>query len=302
MMYEECLVLFRQCTLPDEQSISTTLTNLGTVCLDHGDLAAARHAFEECLAIARRREDHTLSIASNNLVNLALTEGDLATAQALLDDGIPLAEHIGATFSLMLLETNRGLLDLERGDVAAATTHLRRVLETHEAANNPIGQLFVIQTLAYIALVQHTWSEAEAWLHQAQHVCTVVGPNYHSAEVALQRSRLAMAQGDDAAAWMLVREAIQLVRVGGKRVLLPEVAEQAALLLERQGTHEQALAIWRTAASSRRSTGIPQPPSLLRWYGDQAAALLVTGSTDLPPADLDDLFTLLAALVPATDG
>jgi Flp pilus assembly protein TadD len=74
---------------PEHLDTAASLSNLGTLLLDQGDLAGARLLLERSLAIREKVSDRELpdtAMFLNNLAILRKTQGDLAGARP---DGVP---------------------------------------------------------------------------------------------------------------------------------------------------------------------------------------------------------------------
>jgi predicted ATPase/DNA-binding SARP family transcriptional activator len=98
------------------------LNGLGTLAGEQGDFSAAKRAFEESLALARRlRAPDVIGSALANLGNIDLFEGDLEGAQAKLEESVRLWRQVGDLRSLAVSLENLGCIAVaqDRLDEAA---------------------------------------------------------------------------------------------------------------------------------------------------------------------------------------
>jgi CHAT domain-containing protein/tetratricopeptide (TPR) repeat protein len=144
--YAELLALARKvCELArrelgdDHADTATSLSNLGTLLKDTGDLEGARAYREQALAIRRRvlGEEHPDTARSlNDLGSVFWAMGDLAGARPYLEQALAIRrrvlgeDHADTATSL----SNLGSLLWDRGDLAGARPYLERALAIRRGA------------------------------------------------------------------------------------------------------------------------------------------------------------------------
>ena len=106
---------------------------LGNVCDDRGERDRARLWWERGLEMATGLDQPALEWPLYiNLSVLAMLEGDLAEAERLLERARERMERTGTPGARMFWMNNRGLLQLEHGDLAAAEAVFREALDEAE--------------------------------------------------------------------------------------------------------------------------------------------------------------------------
>lgn len=108
-------------------------TGLGNVCDDRGERDRARLWWERGLELAVASDLPALEWPlCSNLSVLSMLEGDLTEAERLLGRARDRMEHTGAPGARIYWLNNRGLLQMEQGDAAAAEAVFREALPEAE--------------------------------------------------------------------------------------------------------------------------------------------------------------------------
>jgi tetratricopeptide (TPR) repeat protein len=143
----------------------------------------------------------------NNLGAYHLVAGNWGEAGRLLAEGLAEAQKLGTVQHQALFHLNLGILRTWQGDDAAAETHLQ-TLDRHvgEYASN------AKYSLADLRLRQARFSEAAALLAEAEKLIGEAGTAYQQPELYRLQAQLALAQGEQAAAFTAVDKSIKLAQ------------------------------------------------------------------------------------------
>ncbi|HST62466.1 MAG TPA: hypothetical protein VLK84_27425 [Longimicrobium sp.] len=145
---------------------------LGNVCDDRGERDAARTWWERGLEMAAGLDQPALEWPLFiNLSVLTMLEGDLAEAERLLGRARERMERTGWAGARMFWMNNRGLLQMEHGDAAAAEAVFREALAEPEAQGH--WELTLRVNLGEALLRQDRLLEAADEARRAEEVAIV---------------------------------------------------------------------------------------------------------------------------------
>ena len=136
--------------------------------------------------------------------------GDEDTASRLFTEASATASELGNTDTIAVGEADLGLIAMNRGDWAAATTHVERSLATVETYRMHDYAAAVIAFVAAARLAAHRGDDADANRHiaaamRARPYCTYVLP-FLAVRARLYLARLHWKRGDASTARHLMRE------------------------------------------------------------------------------------------------
>ena len=148
---------------PDHPQVARTLTNLGIVQHERGELAAAEASETRALAINEKAfgPDHLeVAITLGNLGNMQRERGELAAAEASHTRALAIKEKAFGPDHPQVAITlgNLGNVQRERGELAAAETSLTRALAIMKKAFGP-DHPRVARTLTNLGIVQRQRGE-----------------------------------------------------------------------------------------------------------------------------------------------
>ncbi len=182
--------------------------NLGVIDFYTGNMAGAVDHWTRGLAIARRLP-HPFKIIDllNNLGAYHLVAGNWGEAGRLLTEGLTEAQKLGTANHQAHFYLNLGILRTWQGEDAAAETHLQ-TLARHvgEYASN------AKYSLADLRLRQGRFSEAAMLLAEAEQLIAEAGAAYQQPELYRLQAQLALAQGEQPAAFTAVHKSIKLAQ------------------------------------------------------------------------------------------
>jgi predicted ATPase/DNA-binding CsgD family transcriptional regulator len=133
-----------------------------------GDLAGARQALEESLAVARDCGDRIAQC--NALYDLGRTVamgGDMAGARALMEEGLQLAGEIGSLGERLSFHRWLGEVLGRTGELDAAAWHLQASLDLAREADSPRWESYALSGLGAVVLRQGDVPRATALLEEA---------------------------------------------------------------------------------------------------------------------------------------
>ncbi len=174
-----------------------------------GEWVAARRVAGEALALAERSEmRRQQAMAYVWQADIAGLVGEPESQAAALDAGEALARGVGYDLALAALQSRRGELAQQRGDLAAARAHFEGALRIEIALNNADAALQLHARLAALALQEGqpdpARQAAEAVLAQAR---ADDGPGHPTLEpAALRACHQVMAATGDGRAQVLLDE------------------------------------------------------------------------------------------------
>jgi len=172
-LLQEGLAIRRDHLGPDHPAVGAALDRLADLRRERGDLAGAEPLYRQALAIslAAFGEEH-LQVASIRvgLAELRLEQGRADEAEALFDRSLHTRRWLGPDNALVI-ESRQGLARVAaaRGDLGAAQTAFRRILEARQRAGIaprlPVSSTLL--GLGEVLLARHRAEEAEPLLRQA---------------------------------------------------------------------------------------------------------------------------------------
>lgn len=236
--------------------VAWPLCGLGTVYCVRGDLACARAAFEEALALAEpTHEVIGLSSALQGLARVHAAD-DLATARELAERAVALGEGLRQVQALL----TRGWVALRAGDRQAAEQDAERAAA---AARSRRDQPGLAEALVLAVLASPAPAENSGLLGEAIRLWREVGSPLGEAQTSLVAAHLAGAGG-----WVLAERAKQTLRehgvhpgserAAGPLAMLPRTAPTTAI---------RSLGVFRVYRDG-------QPISPTAWQSKKARDLL----------------------------
>ncbi len=170
-----------------------------------GRLGEAKAALRQLLTeaeISHNRE--RFAFAFGGLGSLALRMNDLPTAKDYFERAATLYDSLGQGSGAAIARHNRAIVLASSGDLPAAGTALRAVLQEALDGKELEDEMIARQELARVAMRQDDWAEARSQLDSAERSARAYGRGDEArAHLAYDRGRLAIGQGDLAAATRL---------------------------------------------------------------------------------------------------
>jgi predicted ATPase/class 3 adenylate cyclase/DNA-binding CsgD family transcriptional regulator len=175
-----------------------------------GDLAAARAAMEESLALTRDHNAYGMPIAFHGMCLLALTEDDADAAVRIVAEGVDIAGRV-APAMLALLETLRADALLAAGDLAAAGAAVANLLQLDAECDTPAFRASGLLAAGRLARLRDDPAASEGHFHDALGIFRPMG---HKAGViealeALAGIASAAEQGDEAVRLVAAADALR---------------------------------------------------------------------------------------------
>jgi CHAT domain-containing protein/Tfp pilus assembly protein PilF len=231
-------------------------TNQGVAAARQGDLAGARAALQQALAIRERLAPNSSVLVGilNNLSLVAGQQGDLAGVQAYLQGALAIQEQQAPDSPEVASRLYQlGDAAQEQGDLARARGYFQRALAIHQKQRNPDDQragAACLNVLGNVAWQQGDLTGAQAYYQRALAVQKQLDPD--SVEVAYSLHNLgevAHEQGDLDAAQAYYQQALTLLEqwVPESQELATGLNTLGALALQRgepaeaQGYFQRAL-------------------------------------------------------------
>ena len=256
---------------------------LGRQQMNAGRYEPARATLERCVGAARA--SGCWSVAAGALGYLAWL-----SAAAHDDDGC--AHFAGEAVELARRAGDRwaerqGLAMvaaplINRGDYAAAITHLDRSLELARELDDPSTTVLALVNSSYGAVASGNLARARPQLEEALDLCHQLDEPSSTVSVLQLLAWEASLSGERARARTFLREALELLSSGGRHSQLVDVLSEAALELETSDP-ETAAKILSAAEARPTARGIPATER----YGPLSERLAGT-TRGQPPVTLEE--------------
>jgi tetratricopeptide (TPR) repeat protein len=192
--------------------------------------------------------------------------GEFDLAERLWEESLAIYEALGDEHGIAVLLHRLSIPELVlRGDVERARELAERSLELHRKLANDKGAVQPMTLLGALALQAGDRDGGVALLEESAELAGRVPWRWWRAGTLSALADVALAEGREADARPLLREALELALALGDRVGLSWYLSQLALALARDGRGEQAGRIW--GAVEAAAAFIPGGP----WHRDAAA-------------------------------
>lgn len=230
---EQALAGARQ--MGNRRAAGLALGNLGNLHREGGDLGAARAAYVEAIGLlAAVGERVGEGVFATNLAIVERQLGRRGEAHALLARAIALQQACASPRNEAFAWVQRGLTELDDGDVPAAERSLGTARGLHERAGDAIWIAVDRAYLGRLALLRGDVATAAAALAEAIPVLEARRP-LAAASFLLDRAEVRAAEGDLAGALILAERGVDVVRDGDPTVELATALARRARLLARAG-------------------------------------------------------------------
>ncbi|WP_434444634.1 BTAD domain-containing putative transcriptional regulator [Lentzea sp. E54] len=172
------------------------------------------------------------ALAFNQLGEIALSVGDATSALAHIERARGLLTELGATEDTAEAVSGRAQARVVAGDFDGARADFALALTLARRAGAPLVQAGAHFGLAELARVTGEYATARAECDRAWELCPVgwYGPNEMRCHIALQRGRIAHAEGDFDGARRHLHEALRRARAQRNRVTETAVRAELAVL------------------------------------------------------------------------
>jgi tetratricopeptide (TPR) repeat protein len=274
-----------QAWLPaDDPTTAQSLTTLGLVLRDQGDLDRARTHLERALSIHKARfgPDHPSTAWGLNFVaNVLRAQGDLDGARALHERALAIFEaRLGADdlATANSLENLAGVL-YDQGDLDDARTRLERVLAIREAGLGPDDPdtAWSLDNLALVRRAQGDLDDARTLLKRAVAIREArLGPDHPTTATSLSNlAGVLHARGDLQHARTLHERALAIrkARLGPDHPETARSLHNLARVLAEQGDLAGARTLHERALHIRETRLGAEHPDTQRSRGDLAAVV-----------------------------
>ena len=229
---------------------------LGELARNVGENRAALDWQEQALKLARSLGDP--AVVGRVLIHLSqqhLPQSRYQEAKACCEEAIALLEPLGDEGEVAIAHNNWGIACLEEGLMDSALAHLVRAEAMFEMQNNRRGQAKVLHNQGEVYLRQDRWAEAGPLYEWSIAMALEAGE-----EVSAMRSRTSLAillhkQGQHEEALDLHRGIERFYRRLGDRTMLARVINNEGTFLFALGRHDEAALAYEQAIQMHTDIG-----------------------------------------------
>lgn len=191
---------------------AAALKNLGALYFNLGRLAEARDYTLQALTLSRQLRDHLQAARTAiNLGPIKYVSGDWQGAIDVLEEGLAIAQKLGARDVSLSLHANLGGMYVEKGDHGQALRHLEAALQL-AGERDPQQVITAKIRIAQLALYESRWEAARATLREAEKLARDLNDQASLSTILGYRALAQRGLGQMAAAQALVQEALALDR------------------------------------------------------------------------------------------
>lgn len=186
------------------------LKNLGAVYFNLDQLEEAKIYSTQALTMSQQLHDHYQTARIYiNLGPIKYVAGDWPGALADLEEGLTIAQRLGAQGTILSLHTNLGGMYVEKGDHAQAFKHLHDVLRL--AGDNDMHQLITAKIrLGQLYNYEQKWNTAVAILQEAETAAQQINDQASLATIYGYSAVSQLGLGEIEAAERHIQEALKL--------------------------------------------------------------------------------------------
>jgi predicted ATPase/transcriptional regulator with XRE-family HTH domain len=231
-----------------------------------GRYGRALPLLEEALARHRaagdrgRLSDRGLGWSLYLLALVVREQGDFARATRLLEESVDLHHELGDGEGWAQCRLGLGDVARDLGDAAGVRKHTEESLAVYRAFGTQWALGFAFNNLAVAAYLEGDLPQALALVNDSAALFRRQRSDASLAEVLVTQGNILRAQGEEAAAYEALIEALRLAWVVGPRLVVVGALEGLAVVLAQRGQAEWAARLLGAAAVSRERMGTPVRP------------------------------------------
>lgn len=244
--------------LPRDLALARVHLADGILASEQGDIAAARRAYEESLALHRELgEKRGIGGVLCNLAALAVAEEDDAAARTLLEEALVIVREAGSRqFEANVLST---LANVHRhaGEYDTANALIADAIAIDKGLGDPRAVGVRLTQMGEIAALQGDAVRSRTLHEEALALCTEIGEPSGLLDSHLNLGMLALDSGDLAAARTHVDKALRIARELAHRPRLGAALLQRGLIAVEDGDWVVARAHLEESLALLRSLGSP---------------------------------------------
>jgi tetratricopeptide (TPR) repeat protein len=234
------------------------INTLALVAENNGALEEQRQLLRAAHEAFRGTGDRFgLGMVVHSLGELEDIAGEYEAAASAYDESIALAAELGNTDDLPLFESNRAMLEARRGDLGSARARLSQALDLPAAGND--GALLI--SLAHVEQMAGDLDRARHHLTAAA-AADGIGSPHRRTSLGLTSAAVELAAGDLAAARACLAEAVATSAETRDGPVIARVAEMAATLALAEGDPAAAGLLLGVAAAQRGAVDVGNPEVL----------------------------------------
>lgn len=197
-----------------------------------GEIATARTAYEQALALRRDSDDRTgLSNTLNNYGLMLMVANELDEARGLLEESLALRRTFGQPRATALVLLNLGDLDRQRGRLAEARARFEEVLALSEASGDYRLAGYALMNLGDVTLGEDAPERALSLAEQGLALVRHVGEPHGISQALEIAARAARRLGRTRDASRFLTEALAVNHQRGDRPMVATNLDDIALLL-----------------------------------------------------------------------
>jgi tetratricopeptide (TPR) repeat protein len=246
----------------DPGGVALSLLFLSNALEDEGDLAGARRAAEEGLAIRRRiGDDHGMARMLNILGNVLDAQGDTNGAKRRREEALALFKKVGNPYGVAVATFNLANIKAKTADHAGALADYEQALVGFRQVGNQMGIAAALTGLGNESKERSEFAAAKRYYEEARSTQAKIGDVGGQAICRINLGLMALLLGNLDESQAHYDEALRLTREAQHKSLqattlsgLGELALQRGDLQGARKNLEQALAI-RAGIGEERSAG-----------------------------------------------
>ncbi len=205
----------------DSEARRRALNGFGTLQQYRGDYLSARDTFQECLNLARSREDrHGGAVALNNLSWVRCWTSELDAASELAEEALAIHTECGDRRGAAVALNNLGWVANFVGRYRAAISYHERSLEIRREIEDLRGIGFALSNLAWAEQYHGRYQVANRLLDEAEEVLRPLQDTILTGWLLINRGRVARDEGDFDRAVAELERGLSVWPSGGNRTIL----------------------------------------------------------------------------------
>lgn len=163
---DESLVLYK--ALADEKGIVDVLFNRAQLVWYEGNTALARSLWEECLELARKRNDKSrIAHALWLLGILARERADYAAAHSLCEESLVYSRELGERGMIAWALENLGCVAMLEGEYERAEALFKESMTLRQQTGEKMGLATLLMSRGFLSWYQSDYLSARSWLRQS---------------------------------------------------------------------------------------------------------------------------------------